>query len=100
MMIGTILGWMIAGLVVGLLARAILPGRQSMGLLMTMALGIVGAFVGGFIGSMFFGPNLTTDATGMYAVETAWPGWIMAVLGGILILGLVSAVSSRGDRLT
>ena len=98
-MIGHVIGWMVAGLVVGAIARLLVPGRQNMSLVMTMVLGIVGALVGGFIGSMLFGPNLTTDATGTYAVETAWPGWLMAVGGGVLVLwGYLAATGrSRAD---
>jgi len=95
MVLGSILGWMVAGLIVGSLARFIVPGRQNMSIVMTIVLGIVGALVGGFIASMLFGPNLTTDATGTYAVETAWPGWIMAIIGGALVLWLVAAMTGN-----
>jgi uncharacterized membrane protein YeaQ/YmgE (transglycosylase-associated protein family) len=87
-------------LIVGAIARLLVPGRQSMGILMTIVLGIVGAFLGGFIGSMLFGPRLELDATGTYAVETAWPGWIMAVIGGVIVLLIGIALSGRRDRLT
>lgn len=71
-----------------------------MSIAMTIVLGIIGAVVGGFLASMFFGPNLVADSTGTYAVETAWPGWIMAVIGGALILWVVAAVTgSRTNRL-
>lgn len=98
MMIGNIIGWMVAGLIVGAIARFLVPGRQNMGMLMTMILGIVGALVGGFLGSLFFGPNLTTDPTGTYAIETAWPGWLMSILGGVIVLWAALAVGGRADR--
>ena len=97
MFLGSIIGWIIAGLIVGALARLLVPGRQNMSIAMTIVLGIVGALVGGFIGSMLFGPNLTTDATGTYAVQTAWPGWIMSILGGVLVLWVYLAASGRGS---
>jgi len=50
-----ILGWCVFGLVVGIIARFLMPGRQHMGLIMTMILGIVGSFAGGFIASIFSG---------------------------------------------
>jgi len=96
MLIGTIIGWIVAGLIIGLLARLIMPGRQSMGLMMTIVLGVVGALVGGFISSLLFGPNLTTDPSGTYAVETAWPGWIMSIIGAVIVLWVVLAFA--GDR--
>lgn len=92
MMVGSILGWLVAGLIVGVFARLLVPGRQSIGLGMTIVLGIVGAMVGGFIAAALFGPNLTTDSAG-YTVETAWPGWIMAVIGGTLVLWVVVALT-------
>src|SRR5215207_9924409 len=95
MLIGSIIGWIVAGLVVGALARLLLPGRQNMSIALTIVLGIVGAVVGGFIASLLFGPNLTTDATGTYAVQTAWPGWIMAILGGVLVLWVYLAATGR-----
>jgi uncharacterized membrane protein YeaQ/YmgE (transglycosylase-associated protein family) len=98
MFIGTIIGWIIAGLIVGAIARLLIPGRQEMGIAMTIVLGIVGALVGGFIASMLFGPNLITDSTGTYAVETAWPGWIMAIIGGALVLWVTMMVA--GSRTT
>jgi len=96
-MIGHVIGWMVAGLIVGAITRFLVPGRQSMSLVMTMVLGIVGALVGGFIGSALFGPNLTLDTTGTYAVETAWPGWLMSIAGGVLVLLVYLAATSR-DR--
>jgi uncharacterized membrane protein YeaQ/YmgE (transglycosylase-associated protein family) len=45
--------WVIFGIVIGAIAKMIMPGNQNMGWLMTIILGIVGAFVGGFVGSLF-----------------------------------------------
>jgi len=95
MLIGTILGWIIAGLIVGAFARLLVPGRQDMSIVGTIMLGVVGALIAGFIGSLLFGPRLVTDGTGVYAVETAWPGWIMAIIGGTIVLWLALAMSGR-----
>ena|SRR5688572_10771355 len=93
-----IIGWIIAGLIVGAFARLLVPGRQPMGILMTIVLGIVGALVGGFIGSLFFGPYTTTDAAG-YSIETAWPGYITAIIGGVLVLwGFLALSGKRSQR--
>lgn len=97
MHVGTIIGWVVAGLIVGFLARFLLPGRQDMGVGLTIILGIVGAVVGGFISSLMFGPNMMTDGTYNYAVATAWPGWIMAILGGVLVLWLVTTISGANS---
>jgi uncharacterized membrane protein YeaQ/YmgE (transglycosylase-associated protein family) len=98
MFIGHLIGWIVAGLIVGAFARLLVPGRQPMGVAMTIVLGIVGALVGGFIGSLLFGPNLTMDAAGNY-VETAWPGWIMAVIGGVIVLwGFLALAGNRSGR--
>jgi len=102
MLIGTIIGWIVAGLIVGALARLLVPGRQDMGLGMTIVLGIVGALLAGFVGSLLFGPQLVTDGTQVYTVETAWPGWIAAVVGGIVVLWIAIALfgGNRTNRLS
>jgi uncharacterized membrane protein YeaQ/YmgE (transglycosylase-associated protein family) len=92
MFVGSIIGWIVAGLIIGALARLIVPGRHELGLLLTIVLGIIGALVGGFISSMMFGPNIIVDNTGTYAVQTAWPGWIMAIIGATLVLWIVTAI--------
>lgn len=82
MNMGSLLSWMVCGLVVGLIARALLPGRQNMSLLMTMVLGIVGAVVGGFFYSLAQGaPSEPFSLSG-----NAWHGWILAILGAVLVL--------------
>jgi uncharacterized membrane protein YeaQ/YmgE (transglycosylase-associated protein family) len=72
--------FIIFGFIVGLLARALLPGRQKMSLLATAALGVVGSFIGGFLGS------LITDRR-VDDLHTA--GLIGSVLGAIVLLMLV-----------
>ena len=96
MMLGTILGWMIAGLIVGGISRLLMPGRQNMGAGMTMILGITGAMLGGFIASLLFGPSLVTDGEQVYSVYTAWPGWLMSILGGMIVLWI--AIAAAGPR--
>ena len=84
-----ILGWIVAGLIVGWVARLLVPGRQSMSMIMTIVLGIVGALVGGFLASLIFGPRQGAEP----GVATAWPGWIMAIIGGVLVLGIYLALT-------
>ena len=71
--------WMlIVGIVVGLLARAIMPGANGMGLLMTGVLGIVGSYVGGMIGRLFSKP---VDGSNFHPA-----GFIMSIVGAIVLL--------------
>lgn len=79
---GSILTWMLCGLIVGWIARLLVPGRQDMSLLLTMVLGIVGAVVGGFLHSLIRGaPTESFSLSG-----NAWHGWIVAALGAMLVL--------------
>ncbi|MGA0608905.1 GlsB/YeaQ/YmgE family stress response membrane protein [Caldimonas sp. KR1-144] len=74
--------WMaVIGFVVGLIARAILPGSQSLGIILTTVLGIVGSLVAGFIG----------QALGLYAAG-APVGFIASVLGAVLVLWIYGKV--------
>lgn len=86
----SLLSWIITGFVVGLIARAILPGRQNLGIILTIILGIVGACVGGFISSAIW-PTWANDPD----VNRMWPGWILAVLGGVLVLWVYTALLAR-----
>jgi len=75
-----IIAWIILGLLVGILARFFAPGRQPMGLVATILLGIVGAVVGGFIGTqMGWGQVHGFDLRSLG----------LAILGGVLVLFLV-----------
>ena len=70
-----ILGWIVFGLIVGAIAKLLMPGRDGGGIIVTMVLGIVGALLGGFIGR----------ALGLYAGNEP-TGFIMALLGAIAVL--------------
>ena len=95
MTVATLLSWMVCGLIVGLIARLLVPGRQNMGLLLTMVLGIIGAVVGGFLFSLVQGaPSEPFSLSG-----NAWQGWLVAILGGVLVLWAYVALSPRmGNR--
>lgn len=73
-----ILGWLVFGLVVGVIAKLVMPGRDPGGILVTILVGIVGSFVGGGLSWLIFG--------GRDAYQAA--GWIMSILGAILLLWL------------
>ncbi len=77
------IGHAIFGLVIGLLARAVMPGRQHMGLILTMILGLVGAWLGGFIG----------QKAGLYK-EGHPAGFLMALVGAVIVLFVYSMVAA------
>ena len=81
----SILGWMIFGLIVGALAKLVMPGRDAGGIVVTMLLGVVGALVAGFLGR----------ALGWYQPGEA-AGYIMATIGAILVLVIYRQVAARG----
>lgn len=81
-----ILLFIVFGFVVGLMARALLPGRQSMGLVMTTLLGIVGSFVGGFLVSLVTHQRVTD-------LNTA--GLLGSIVGAIVVLAIASRFSRR-----
>jgi len=88
-----ILAFIVIGLLAGLIARALTPGSQSMGLVGTTLLGMVGSLVGGLIGSLFIrgsGHFWDLHPTGL----------ILSVLGSIVVLALVRYSSGRRPRVT
>jgi uncharacterized membrane protein YeaQ/YmgE (transglycosylase-associated protein family) len=72
-----ILAWILFGLVVGIIAKLLMPGRDPGGFIITILLGIAGAVLGGFIGR----------AMGFYGPDQA-AGWIVSILGAMLLLFL------------
>jgi len=91
MSIGILISWMLCGLIVGLIARLLVPGPQHISLLFTMVLGIVGAIVGGLLYSLVRGvPSEPFSLSG-----NAWHGWIVSILGGVLVLWAYGALYPR-----
>lgn len=84
-----ILGWIVLGLIAGAIAKLILPGRQGGGWLVTLILGVVGALLGGFIGSALFGIGLEE----FWSIQT----WLVAIAGAIIVL-LIYGLVTRGSR--
>ena len=81
-----IIGTIIVGLIVGAIARFLLPGEQKMGWILTCLLGIAGSFIAGFVG----------QSLGWYAVgEPA--GWIASVIGAIVLLFIVSKLRGSSN---
>jgi uncharacterized membrane protein YeaQ/YmgE (transglycosylase-associated protein family) len=79
-----IIAWTVFGLICGAIARLIVPGRQAMGVGMTILLGIVGSLVGGFIGYLIAGGEPFHGA-----------GWILSIVGAVLVLWLYVAAAGR-----
>jgi uncharacterized membrane protein YeaQ/YmgE (transglycosylase-associated protein family) len=85
-MIG-VLGWIIAGLIIGMLAKLVMPGKDPGGIIVTMLIGIAGATLGGFIGR----------SMGLYGEGDA-AGWLMSILGAIILLALYRVMVGRTRR--
>jgi uncharacterized membrane protein YeaQ/YmgE (transglycosylase-associated protein family) len=79
-----ILSWILFGLVVGIIAKLLMPGRDPGGFIITILLGIAGALLGGFVGR----------AMGFYGPDEA-AGWIMSILGAIILLVLYRMMARR-----
>ena len=83
-----VIGWIVFGLIVGIAAKFLTPGRDPGGFIITTLLGVAGALVGGFLGRLFgwYGPDAPV-------------GFIMAVLGAIVLL-VAHRMVARGPRRT
>lgn len=82
------LGFLLLGLIAGVIAKLILPGRQGGGWLITLVLGVVGALLGGFLGGLIFGVGYD----GFFSLQS----WIIAIIGAIIVLVIYGAVTGRG----
>lgn len=83
------IGFLILGLIAGAIARFLVPGKDSMGWIATLVLGVVGSFIGGTLGSLIFGG----DEGGIFDFRAA--GIIGSIIGAIIALLIWRAVSSR-----
>lgn len=84
-----IIGWIVLGLIAGAIAKLILPGRQGGGWIVTLILGVVGALLGGFLGSVLFNAPLQD----FFSIQT----WLLAIGGAIIVL-LIYGLVTRGSR--
>ncbi|MFB9377243.1 GlsB/YeaQ/YmgE family stress response membrane protein [Kineococcus gynurae] len=85
-MLGTIVGLIIIGLVAGAIARLVMPGKQNIGILGTILVGVVGSFVGGFLGKLIFN-------SGNDFVQPS--SWIGSIIGAIIVLFLYLKLGGR-----
>jgi uncharacterized membrane protein YeaQ/YmgE (transglycosylase-associated protein family) len=81
-----VIGFIVAGLIIGALARLIKPGKQNLGLLATLLLGLVGSIIGGAIASFFGTGNI---------FELNVFGFIVAVIAAVLLIGIAEGVAGR-----
>ncbi len=84
------LAFLLLGLIAGAIAKMILPGRQSGGWLITLVLGVVGALLGGFLGSVIFGASVD----GFFDLTS----WLLAIGGSIIVLLVYGALTGRRSR--
>ena len=87
-MLGFILYLIIVGIVAGYLARLLVPGRDPMSFVQTVALGIVGSFIGGFLGYLLFNEDFDDGA-----FQAA--GFIGSIIGAVIALLVYRAITSR-----
>ena len=85
-----IVTWIVFGAIVGIIARFVMPGRDPMGWVGTIVLGIIGSFVGGFLAQLLFAGNASLPP------PTA--GWIGSVIGALIVLAIYRY--SQGRRVT
>lgn len=88
-MIWNILGLIVVGLIIGALARLITPGKQHMSIVATMALGVVGALIGGIIASLIG----TGDIFELNVI-----GFVIAVIAAVLLVGIAEGMSGGRRR--
>lgn len=84
-------GFIVAGLIIGALARLIKPGKQNLGLLATLLLGLAGSVIGGVIASFFGTGNI---------FELNILGFIVAVLASVALIGVAEGLSGRRRKVT
>jgi uncharacterized membrane protein YeaQ/YmgE (transglycosylase-associated protein family) len=90
-----IIGWIIFGLIAGLVAKAIMPGKDPGGAIVTILLGIAGSVIGGFIGQALFGHGRAASDSS----DLSRPGFLMslvlAVIGAIVLLAVYRLIKRR-----
>lgn len=82
-----IIGWIVLGLLAGAIAKLIMPGNDPGGIIVTMLIGVVGALLGGFLGSAIFG----VDLGGFFSLST----WLLAIGGSLILLAIYRVVVGR-----
>jgi Predicted membrane protein len=93
-----IIGWIVFGLIAGLIAKAIMPGKDPGGAIITILLGIAGSLIGGFIGQALFGYGRAVNDSS----DLSRPGFLMslvlAVIGAVVLLAVYRLIKGRTSR--
>ena len=93
-----IIGWIIFGLIAGVIAKALMPGKDPGGFIVTILLGIAGSLIGGFIGQALFGYGRAVNDSS----DLSRPGFLMSlvlsVIGAVVLLALYRLVKGRTTR--
>ncbi len=86
-----IISWIIIGAIIGLIARAIMPGRQAMSLGATIVLGVVGAIVGGFLGGLLGSKGVSG------VMNDPWSIWtiVLSVIGALIVMFVYGLATGR-----
>lgn len=88
----TIIGTIIFGAVIGVLARLVLPGRQNISVLMTVILGIIGALIGYFVWGLISGDGFTLEST---TGGIDWIRWIISIIAAAILVSVYAGTAGR-----
>ena len=91
----SLIGWIVFGLIVGVFAKAIMPGKDPGGFIVTTLLGVAGAVIGGFIGQSLFGYGRLASSTNDFTRPGFLMSLVLSVVGALILLGLYRVVASR-----
>ncbi|MGW3820196.1 GlsB/YeaQ/YmgE family stress response membrane protein [Streptomyces sp. NPDC005046] len=80
-----IIAWILIGLIAGLIAKALMPGKDPGGIIITMLIGIAGGLLGGWLGKVIFGVD---SIDGFFDLST----WIAAIIGSVILLALYRVI--------
>ncbi|GHJ93496.1 MULTISPECIES: GlsB/YeaQ/YmgE family stress response membrane protein [Streptomyces] len=86
-----IIAWILIGLLAGLIAKALMPGRDPGGIIITILIGIGGGLLGGWLGKVIFGVD---SIDGFFDLST----WIAAIIGSMILLGLYRLIAGGRHR--
>jgi uncharacterized membrane protein YeaQ/YmgE (transglycosylase-associated protein family) len=80
--------FLILGLIAGIIARIVIPGKQPGGFWLTLLLGVLGAMLGGWLGGLLFRVDLMADFW-------SWSAWLTSIVGAIVVILIVQAIFGR-----